>query len=92
MSAAAHSQSRLIESLGQLQLEVCDALSQPFLKASSYQPGLTRILENGAVLCRHHRTLLRLALALEVIADIRHGHPLYAWFSADVLDQSRARF
>ena len=38
--------------------------------------------------CRHHRALLRLVLALEVIANVGHCHPLHSWLGADILDQS----
>ena len=38
--------------------------------------------------CRQHRSLRRLILALKVITDVLHLHPLDARLAADILDQS----
>lgn len=49
---------------------------------------LTRIIKNGPMFRRQHRPLWRLILALEIITDVLHLHPLDARLAADILDQS----
>ena len=47
----------------------------------------TWVLEYRTMFCRQYRSFRWLVLALEIIADVLHFHPLDAWLAADVFDQ-----